>query len=500
MLASRCTVGLDLGTSGLKGVVADEDGVLLAAASAGYPTYRPVSGAAEQDPREWIRATESVVRQLATEVAPSAWRGIGLSGMIPSLVVLDTQGEPVAPAVTWEDNRADELGTELRSAFDGEALYRATGQWVDGRYLLPMLLRLLREDPEVVRKAVIACSAKDYLFEQLTGEVLTDPSTAAGYGCYGLEAGSWLAGVLAAAGRLSPAPLPRLPRVCAATLSLPISPAWAERLGLQSQLPIVLGAADSVLGAEGLGIREPGQVAYIAGTSTVILGISDALRFDPAHRYLVTPMARPGMWGWEMDLLATGSAIGWLGRMLSDADPVASTVALAEAVAPEDAPVFLPFLAGGEQGALWDPNLHAAVVGLQLHHERGHLVRGLLNGIVVESRRCLSVLEEAGLARSALHVAGTSASWPTFGTDLADASGWTVVTCSPGEANQSALGAAMLSAEVVDGVRSQSSAQPFRAGSRQAPSRERAANWEDIAGRHDAAVTALRIYFDGRTG
>ena len=93
--------------------------------------------------------------------------------------------------------------------------------------------------------------------------------------------------------------------------SRPLRAELAARLGCPP-VPVVLGAADSVLGALGLGVREPGQVAYIGGTSTVILGVADRLVLDPDHRFLVTPLAVPGWWGLEMDLLATGSAITWL--------------------------------------------------------------------------------------------------------------------------------------------------------------------------------------------
>ena len=112
-------------------------------------------------------------------------------------------------------------------------------------------------------------------------------------------------------------PLPALPPVLPSAATRPLRAEVAARLGC-GQIPVCLGAADSVLGALGLGVRSPGQIAYVAGTSTVILGVTDTLVFDPQHRFLVTPLAEPGLWGLEMDLLATGSALRWLAGLLGD--------------------------------------------------------------------------------------------------------------------------------------------------------------------------------------
>ena len=177
-----------------------------------------------------------------------------------------------------------------------------------------------------------------------------------------------------------------------------------------------------MLGALGLGVRDPGQVAYVAGTSNVIMGVSGELVLDPWHRFLVTPLAEPGRWGLEMDLLATGSAVTWLAGLLGGELDAAGLVALAAGLDPALAPVVLPYLSPGEQGALWDPRLHGAVVGLHLGHGRQHLARGLVNGIVLESRRCLAVLDETGGFGRTLAVAGGSAADQRFRADLADAS------------------------------------------------------------------------------
>jgi xylulokinase len=451
-------IGLDLGTSGLKGVALDASGAVVARASAAYPTHRPAPGACEQAPQDWIAAAEAVAGQLSAVVPARRWRGIGLSAMIPTLVTATAGGEPTGPAITWQDSRADARGDELRELCGGDALYRLTGQWVDGRYLLPMYLRVADSEPRRAAATARLIAAKDYLFAWLTGEIATDPSTASGFGCYRLESGAWDAGVIAAAASLRPA-LPSLPPVLPSLTSLPLRDEAAARIGC-GRIPVCLGAADSVLGALGLGVRQPGQVAYIAGTSNVIIGLAGQLVTDPQHRFLVTPLAEPGQWGLEMDLLATGSAISWLARLLGggagqragrDAGE-AALVALAADVDPGDAPLVLPYLSPGEQGALWDPLLHGTLVGLRLGHGRPHLARGLVNGIVLESRRCLAVLAEAGDFGGDIQVAGGSAVDPGFRADLADATRRRVSMPGDGDTDYSARGAALLAARSIAGA------------------------------------------------
>ena len=272
------------------------------------------------------------------------------------------------------------------------------------------------------------------------------------------------------------------------TASRPLRPELAGRLGC-GPIPVGLGAADSVLGALGLGVRDPGQVAYMAGTSNVIMGVSGELVLDPWHRFLVTPLAEPGRWGLEMDLLATGSAVTWLAGLLGGELDAAGLVALAAGLDPALAPVVLPYLSPGEQGALWDPRLHGAVVGLHLGHGRQHLARGLVNGIVLESRRCLAVLDETGGFGRTLAVAGGSAADQRFRADLADASR-RLVSMPPDDATDySARGAALLAARASDG---QWPPDAFpSSGAVAEPDESRARVWDELWATFESARQAV---------
>jgi sugar (pentulose or hexulose) kinase len=487
-------LGLDLGTSGLKGVALAASGAVLARGSAAYPTRRPADGACEQDTGDWLTALRTVTAQLGEAVPARRWRGIGLSAMIPTLVTAGPDGRPTGPAITWQDSRADALGDEFRERCGADGLYRLTGQWVDGRYLLPMFGRLAAADPGRAAATATIASAKDYLFGWLTGRLATDPSTASGFGCYELETGRWNAAALAAAGldgESGGGRAPALPEVLPSTVCRPLRAEVAGQLGC-GPIPVCLGAADSAAGALGLGVREPGQVAYIAGTSNVILGVTGTLLLDPRHRFLVTPLAEPGRWGVEMDLLSTGSAIGWLAGLLGGDLDAAGLVALAATTDPAQAPVLLPYLSPGEQGALWDPRLRGAVVGLSLAHGREHLARALVSGIVLESRRCLAVLDETGGFGDALEVAGGSAADPGFRADLAAASRRRVSMPRDDDTDYSARGAALLAAHAIDG--DWPPAAFPAAGPAAGPDEARAAVWDGLWADYESARRSVAAH------
>ena len=475
-------VGLDLGTSSLKGVAISSVGEVLARAQAGYPTRRSAPGRAEQDPRQWVRATVDVIRALAEQVAAPRWACIGLSGMIPTLVLADARGEPVGPAITWEDDRAQLEGEEFREEHGADSVYEATGQWVDGRYLVPMFRRIERQVPSHADNATRLLSAKDFLFSWLTAEFATDPSTATGFGCFDLATCAWspdLAGKTAA----------MLPEVRPSTASASLTGAAASSLSLPTGLPICLGSADSIAGAYALGANAIGDCAYLWGTSGVIIGLSGNRLVDRAHRYLISPLAVGEGWALEMDLLSAGSAFTWIAELLGAGGDEGAVLHLAEMSQPGSNGVsFLPYLGSGEQGALWDPELRGTIAGLTLAHARQDVARALAEGIVLESRRCLRVLDEAGVRPREIRASGGAFTSTFFTTLLADATGRAVVRPTK-DGSVSALGAALLAAAA-------SGRGPMSLGSDGADRIEAdpgaGPRWEALAEHHERLLAAVR--------
>jgi sugar (pentulose or hexulose) kinase len=223
-----------------------------------------------------------------------------------------------------------------------------------------------------------------------------------------------------------------------------LSSAGARLLDLPAGLPVAVGAADSVAGALAMsgqdGGLETGSVSLVMGSGTVIIDAVRERRLDPGRRYLLTPHARAGWYGREMDVLATGSGFRWLGRLLGRSD---AEIEAAAAASPPGARglFFAPYLAGGEQGALWDPRLSGVLHGLSLHHGPDDIARAFIEGAQFEIRRCLEVLAEAEPVRRIV-LAGHRAASPASLQMLAD------ILARPVEAfphlSPAAVGAALL--------------------------------------------------------
>lgn len=383
-------LGIDLGTSAVKVVLIDPAGRELASASADFPTLSDLPGQAEQDPIAWLLATTRAVDEL--DARALRWRdkvaAIGLAGQMPTLVRLGSEGH-VGRAITWKDARADDWAADHVSAALRRHLYERTGMPIDGRYLGPMLRYHFPVDDGNANGLL---SAKDFLCFALTGRRVTDPSTAAGYGVYDLALEAFSPDLCAHWG------LPEhwLPAVQSShALAAPLSEDGAHSLGLTSGIPVTTGAADSVAGAYAMAGLRQGTVCIAMGSSTIILDSVPERRHDTAARYLLTPHVEPGWYGREMDLLATGTGHHWLSRLFNWQGPDLDRAA---ATSPPGAQglTFTPYLAGGEQGALWNPSLRASLQGLTLQHAPADIARAFLEGAAFEMRRCIEVLAEAG--------------------------------------------------------------------------------------------------------
>lgn len=434
MKRDTVTLGIDLGTSAVKCLALSPDGHVVASGHAAFPTVRNAAGQAEQDPAAWLAATAAAVaattRDLDADVV-----AIGLTGQLPTLVCLD--GDDALPAaITWMDSRADEWAATILDDELKQLIYERTGMPIDGRYLAPMVRFHHANAPRTFGSIL---SAKDYLCFALTGQRVTDPSTAAGYGVYDIATQCWDR-ALCDIWQLDPALLPTVRP--ARSVAGFLGEAAARSFGLAPGLPVHVGCADSVASAYAMAGLEDGIVCVTTGTSTIIM---DSIRkpiLDPKRRYLLTPHALEGTFGREMDLLSTGSSYRWLSELFGwGADEIDRRAAASEPGA--KGLFFSPYLAGGEQGALWNHNLRGVLHGITVQHSANDIARAYLEGVHFEIRRCIDILAETGPARR-IAVAGNAAGQPDTLQMLADILGRPVTACR--HLSPAAIGAALLAA------------------------------------------------------
>lgn len=440
----QLTLGLDLGTSAVKAVAVGLDDAVVGEGAAGFETDCTLPQQAEQRPADWLHAAAAAMRALAGRLQGllgADWAdhvaAIGLTGQLPTLVCLG-EAAPLGPAITWKDGRADAWASSRVDPAQRRRMYARTGMPIDGRYLAPMVQYHFADRIDQVRTVL---SAKDYLLSELTGLRSTEPSTAAGYGIYDLRERRF-SEEFADFWQLPRAVLPRIQG--ANTLAGPLNPAGAALLGLPEGLPVSSGAADSVCASFAMAGLDERLVSISFGSSAVVIGASSVRRFDEDARYLLTPHVSDAWYGREMDLLATGTGYRWLSGLFSWADGDIDRYA-AESVPGAHGLCFPPYLAGGEQGALWNPRLKGALVGLNLRHSRADIARSFLEGTFFEIKRCIDVLAET-VPIDAVMISGTLVHAPASTQMLADILD-RAVGCVP-DRSPAAIGAAMLSRRI----------------------------------------------------
>ncbi|GEM86515.1 xylulokinase [Meiothermus granaticius] len=385
------SIGLDLGTSGLKVIAVTAQGERVAEASANYPLLTPKPGWTEQNPQDWVEATRKALSELAL-----ALRGryepvaLGLSGQMHGATFLDAQGQVIRPAPLWNDQRTGEACAEIERAIPRGELIQRTGNPAVTGFQLPKLVWLRRAEPEHFARVAQVLLPKDYLGFALTGHMATEPSDASGVGALNLAARAWDHDILSAldlrAG-MFPEVLP------SHAVSGRLSPEWAKATGLPEGLPVVAGAGDNAGAAIGLGLSQtrPGLGSLSLGTSGVLFVPLETPTPEPEGRIHLFCHADGGYHLLGVTLAAAGS-LQWYRDKLAPGVPFDELMGEAEAVSVgSDGLVFMPYLAG-ERSPYLDPDLRGSWLGLSLAHGRGHLTRSLLEGVALSLRDVLEVM------------------------------------------------------------------------------------------------------------
>lgn len=433
-------LGIDLGTSSVKLVLTDGRGNPMGEAGASYGAYGIEEGYFEQEPAEWISCISNALLQLKSETPPAVWRGIksiGLSAQMPTLVLLENGGAILHRAIVWCDSRAEGQGERLLNQWGAERHYERTGTILDGRYLVPMYQWVAENKPQILDFSCCILSAKDYLFYWLTGLTATDPSTASGFGVYNLSTNDWDWELCAEAGISRQL----LPRILESHCSYGMKSELAGQFGLDPSVQVCIGAADSVAGVLGTGAVDEGTVCQICGSSTAILLVCNDANPDQKYRFMITPLAKKGTLGLEADILSTGKTSQWLAELLN-VQPSELSALACQAPAGSEGLIFTPYLSGGEQSVLWDPDLSGFIMGLSYVHKAAHLTRAHYEGICFEAKRCIDAFAGSGHQVKRVLVTGPVSSDGFFMQLMADVLG---ICCFSSEIeNASAYGAAIL--------------------------------------------------------
>jgi xylulokinase len=391
--------GIDVGTSGVKGLAIDAEGTVLAAADAGYPLSTPRVGWAEQNPEDWWQAAEAVLTHLQAAAGPPA--GIGLSGQMHGLVTLDTHDRVLRPAILWNDQRTSAECKQIEETVGPERLIELTGNRALAGFTAPKLLWLRRHEPDLYARIARIALPKDYVRLRLCGEHATDVSDASGTLLLDVSGRRWSDEILGAL-ELEPAWLPRVlesPESCGcAPQGDPGAAGASVAAGVPGAAgtPVAAGAGDQAAGALGVGVAGPGPASVVLGTSGVVFTALERFAPDPQGRAHVFCHAVPEGWHAMGVMLSAAGSLRWLRDAIAPGASYDELTAAARAwPAGTEGLVFLPYLAG-ERTPHADPDARGAFVGLSVRHDRGALVRAVLEGVAYGLRDLLDLVSELG--------------------------------------------------------------------------------------------------------
>lgn len=444
-------LGIDIGTTGSKALVIDQAGTVVATAMTEYPMMTPQPLWAEQNPTDWWQATVTSISRALNRgnISPEQIAGIGLTGQMHGLVMLDKQGRVLRSCIMWNDQRTAAQCAAMTAQVGPARALELTGNPILPGFTAPKLLWVREHEPENYARIATILLPKDYVRYCLTGELLSEVTDASGTALLDVRARAW-SNELLAAFNMPRAWLPELTE--SSVVSAHVSAKAARETGLPAGTPVVGGAGDQAAQAVGTGVIDEGVVSVTLGTSGVVFAAGDAYRADPQGRLHAFCHAVPGKWHLMGVMLSAAGSFRWYRDTLADAERHRALLAgvdpydlLTESATRVPAGceglIFLPYLTG-ERTPYPDPHARGVFLGLTLRHGKAHFTRAVLEGVSYGLLDSLELMRASGLTINQVRVSGGGARSSLWRQILADTFQTELVTVNVTEG--AAYGAALL--------------------------------------------------------
>ena len=383
-------VGLELGTSGVRALLVDADGAAVAVADAGLSVSHPHPGWSEQDPADWIAASEQALASLVEQAsdAMAQLRGIGLSGQMHGATLLDAEGAVLRPCMLWNDTRSHAQAAKLDANPD---FPKISGNIVFPGFTAPEVMWVAENEPEIFAQVAKVLLPKDYLSYWLTGRAASDMSDSAGTSWMDVGARAWSENLLKGSGMRAD----QMPDLIEGTdIVGTIRPELAKALGLPADVQVVAGGGDNAASACGVGALGEGDGFVSLGTSGVLLAARDGFAPSPESAVHTFCHAIPGTWYQMGVILAATDCLNWLASV-TGVKPAELTAELGETITEPGAVRFLPYLSG-ERTPHNDSAVRGSFINLSIGTKRSDLARAVLEGVSFALRDNLEALKSTG--------------------------------------------------------------------------------------------------------
>jgi len=435
-------LGIDTGTGSTRALLLDSSGKQIAAVSAPHDDMRMERpGWAEQDPQNWVDAAATAIRGvLATSGIPGTEiDGIGLSGQMHGLVMLDSVGSVIRPSLIWCDQRSQPQVDWVNATMGPDRVVDAIANPVLTGFTLPKLLWVRDHEPPNFARMRHILLPKDYIRYWLTGEFATEVSDASGTALLDVVHRRW-SSTMTDGVAIDKAILPELHESVDVTGA--VSAAVAQLTGLRAGTPVVGGGGDQAASAVGNGIVRSGIASCTLGTSGVVFAHTDQAHWDAAGRVHTFCHAVRDKWHVMGVTQGAGLSLQWLRNQLApDAAYDSLTTEAATAAAGSDGLFWLPYLMG-ERTPHLDASARGGWIGLTARHKRADLIRSVIEGVCYSQKDCLRIIESLGVPVNTVRLSGGGARSRFWRQILADILQKPVVCLENQEG--SAYGAALL--------------------------------------------------------
>ena len=439
-------IGIDIGTSGTKSVLFDTDGNVIASELVEYPLYQPQNGWAEQDPEDWWQAVVKSLKSITPAAGDGEISGIGLSGQMHGLVMLDDKGEVIRNSIIWCDGRTIAECEEIEEIIGHERLIEITANPALPGFTASKIMWVKKHEPENYAKCKHILLPKDYIRYKLTGEFATEVSDAGGMQLLDIKNRVWSDEVLerldidkSLLGKVYESP----------DVTGYITEDVAEITGLKAGIPVAGGAGDNAAAAIGTGVCESGKAFTTIGTSGVVFAHTKEPVIDKAGRVHTFCCAVPGEWHVMGVTQAAGLSLNWFKNTLAEElsykeiDEKCKDIPIGS-----DKLIYLPYLMG-ERTPILDSNARGVFFGLSARHTKINMARAVMEGVSYSLYSCLEVLKEMNVPVADMAVCGGGGKSKFWQKMIADVFNLSVKTMESEEGP--ALGVAVL-AGVASGI------------------------------------------------
>ena len=451
MAVKQYVVGVDLGTSGTKTVLFDTLGNVIASSTVEYPLYQPKNGYAEQKPEDWWNAAHVTLKNVITEsgIAPEDIKGVGISGQMHGLVMLDEDNKVIRPAIIWCDGRTEAECAEITEKVGYEKLIEITANPALPGFTASKIMWVKNHEPENYAKCRHILLPKDYVRFMLTGEYATEVSDASGMQLLDVANRCWSDELL----EILDIDKNMLAKVYESPeITGKVTAEAAALTGLAEGTIVVGGAGDNAAAAVGTGVVKENRAFTTIGTSGVVFAHTDSPKIDPKGRVHTFCCAVPGCWHIMGVTQGAGLSLKWFRDNFCQAeiqtakemgvDPYYLMDKEADSVAiGADKLLYLPYLMG-ERTPHLDAKARGVFFGLSAIHGRKEMLRAVMEGVSYSLRDCLEICKEMNIEVSDMMACGGGGSSPLWRQMLADLYQCPVKTASSKEGP--ALGVAIL--------------------------------------------------------